>query len=572
MSLAQYFTDSQIIKLLCRYRAKIAKKRHDQQFLHNISVSARKPGEGEKPEEAFICSLLPPRKQWIRPKYDERKKYETSLNINAWAIEQTIIKKRNSAKFQQDPWLKNLNQFIDDIRSAALHNTNFKINQPDIFFSRKEPKNNNHEYRPIASYKLKDRIIVGQCAKYLINTFDKIFQDFSYAFRRNKLNHHQAIANFIKYRERYDNQFLWIAECDIKGFFDCVHHEQARQAFYKAKERTESNGILVDARAIEIFELYLQSYSFTKVAIPIADEWFQNNDPQGHLKKIERDLERFWDNPLNEYIGIPQGGAISCLIANLMLDYADREIINHEIEKQDLFYARYCDDMIVVHPERESCANAFNRYREALNFLKLPIHEPQPVTNYSREYWQGKFKSKLPYCWADKQEEAAVPWVAFVGYQVRYDGLIRIRPSSIEKELKKQVKEAGKVLRFFRSRNSTLSVEQQTNTANTSNTQIRKSKHQIRYRLHKRLISMSVGRVSINSRNNTQSAFCWSSGFQVLKDNPCVKSQLRHLDFGREKQLRRLTRNIANLDIPSDSKQSGDVYYFGKPFSYDGQF
>lgn len=200
-----------------------------------------------------------------------------------------------------------------------------------------------------------------------------------------------------------------------------------------------------------------------------------------------------------------------------------------------------------------------------MKLLKLPIHEPQKVTTYSKKYWSGKFKSKLPYYWANKQENAAVPWIAFVGYQVRYDGLIRIRPSSIEKELKKQVEEANQILKVINSKHNS-------NTA--TNTHVRKSKHQIRYRLQKRLISMSVGRVSINSSNKEKSGFCWSNGFQVLKGYPCiVKSQLRQLDRGREKQLRRVTKNIDNLDILSDSKQSKkDTNYYGKPFSYDGQF
>lgn len=570
MSLETYFTDSHIIKLLCNYRAEIAKKRHDQQFLYNISTSAKKPGDGEKYDDVFICSLMPPRKQWMRPNYDKRKHHQNSVQTNALAIEQTIKQRRNFARYQQESWLINLNNFLDYIRFTALKDPNYKIKQPEIIPIRKDSKSNNHEYRAIANYDLVDRIISGQCAKYLMDTFDKNFLQCSYAFRKNKLNHHQATINLIDYRQRYENQSLWVAECDIKGFFDCVHHKQARQAFNEAQKRAEIN---IDPRAIEIFELYLQSYSFTQVAISQADQWFQRNDPQGHLKKIDEHLKQFWNNPLNECIGIPQGGALSCLIANLMLNHADHEVLNHEIEKENLFYARYCDDMILVHPEREICESAFNRYLEALKYLKLPIHEPQPITTYGRNYWKGNFKSKYPYCWADKQVNSAVPWVAFVGYQVRYDGLIRIRPSSLEKELKKQVIEAGKVLRLVCPKHKKNSNKENTITNNASNHHIRKSKHQIRYRLHKRLIYMSVGRVRINSPTNTDSGFCWSSGFQVLKDYPCVKSQLRQLDRNREKQLRRISRRIQTLDVPSDSHNcKQNIQYFGKPFSYDGQF
>jgi len=188
----------------------------------------------------------------------------------------------------------------------ALNDPSYKINEPDIIPIKKDLKNHSQEYRAIANYGLIDRIISGQCAKYLIDIFDKGFIQNSYAFRKNQLNHHQAIIDLIEYRKKYSNKILWVAECDIKGFFDCVHHEQAHQAFNEAQKRAESNGIVIDRRAIEIFELYLQSYSFTQVAIPQADKWFQENNPQGYLKEIDQDLKP-------EFIGIPQGGALSCL-------------------------------------------------------------------------------------------------------------------------------------------------------------------------------------------------------------------------------------------------------------------
>jgi hypothetical protein len=572
MLLKTYFTDSHLIRLLCSYRAELAKKRHDQQFLYNISTSATKPGDAENEEDAFLCSLMPPRKSWMRPNYKDRRN-RSSVQTNLLAIERTINQKRASAKYRQENWLINLNEFIETIRNNALENPNLQFQNPQILPIRKEPKSKNHEYRAIAQYQLLDKIICGQCAKYLMNFFDKYFLDCSYAFRKNKLNHHQAIKDLIEYRRKYDSQSIWVAECDIKGFFDCVHHEQARQAFNEARKRAERNGTAVDERAMDIFELYLQSYSFTKVAIPQANEWFQTNDKQGHLKQIDKFLKQFWDNPLDEFLGIPQGGALSCLIANLMLDRADQEVMNNELqlEEQNLFYARYCDDMILVHPEQEICESAFNRYLEALKNLKLAIHEPKPVLTYDRDYWHSK--SKLPYFWADKQHIAAVPWVAFVGYQVRYDGLVRIRPSSIEKELKKQVLEADKVLKLVYCHEKKLCDEQNAFPGNGSNHSIRKSKRQIRYRLHKRLIYMSVGRVTINLQSNDSRRLCWSSGFQVLKENRCVKSQLRQLDRNREKQIRRVSRRIEGLNVSSDSDhRKHNRHYFGKPFSYDGQF
>jgi hypothetical protein len=574
MALEDYFTDRQIIKILCHLRAELAKKRHDKQFLYNLSKAAPKPGTGESPDEERLCQLLPPRRQWERPKYSERKNKST-VQANALAIERTVTRKRRASNSQQEPWLLELNRFIEQLRQIALQANPYRMAQPQILPVRKEPNSANHEYRPIAIYGLVDRIIGGQCAKYLREVFDEDFLDCSYAFRVQKhqgrcIDHHHAVEDLIQYRTNYPNQLLWVAECDIKGFFDCVHHDEALKALERAIHRAEPKGRPVDLRAIEIFESYLQSYSFTQVAKPKAAEYFENKDPKGHLKNIEPDLSIFWPNPNDEPIGIPQGGALSCLIANLILDEADRQVIK---DRPDLFYARYCDDMIVVHPEQEQCKNAFERYVKALESLKLPMHCPQEVIKYGRdEYWncnERKYKSKFPYQWAPKDEKASVPWVGFVGYQVRYDGLIRIRPSSIEKELKKQVREAGKVLRVVCPKQTKSS---ENSPARVYSSEVRKSPGQISYRLHQRLIKMSVGRRSTQYSPDKIFGFCWCSGFRLLKKYRFVQSQLKQLDRGRERQLRRVNRHLINLEVASDAPPHKGLDYWGKPFSYNGQF
>src|SRR5205085_4021107 len=92
-----------------------------------------------------------------------------------------------------------------------------------------------------------------------------------------------------------------------------------------------------------------------------------------------------------------------------------------------LLYLRYCDDMILISPDRAVCVAAFAAYRRALERLLLPAHPPESVLKYSRAFWEGK--SKHPYRWS----QSGAPWVQFVGYQVRYDGVVRIRQKSIRK-------------------------------------------------------------------------------------------------------------------------------------------
>lgn len=172
MALEEYFADSHIIKILCRLRAELAKKRHDKHFLYNLSKAAQEPGKDESHDEMWLCQLLPPRRQWERPKYSERKDKST-VQANALAIERTVNRKRRTSNSQQEPWLLQLNRFIEDVKQKALHEQSYRMAEPRIHPVKKERNRENHEYRPIAIYGLVDRIIGGQCARYLREVFDE---------------------------------------------------------------------------------------------------------------------------------------------------------------------------------------------------------------------------------------------------------------------------------------------------------------------------------------------------------------------------------------------------------------
>ena len=101
------------------------------------------------------------------------------------------------------------------------------------------------------------------------------------------------------------------------------------------------------------------------------------------------------DSPAMSRIGIPQGGALSPLLANIVMDAVDRAVLSDQ--DPDLFYARFCDDMIIVHPDKRKCADALHRYLEAVALLKLPVHKVSRKTRYSASYFTEK--SKEPIAW-----------------------------------------------------------------------------------------------------------------------------------------------------------------------------
>jgi len=560
-----FISETEIISYLSRIRAAKAHQKHNKQFLRNIS------GKGNinlKYHEVY--SLFPSRKYWVRPR---KRIGKNSKEINTYSLNQSAIKLINNDEHKYKPWALKLKYFIADIQLSALSGDDIKIISPLIIpREKKKPI-----YRPIAEYTLKHNVLYGLTAKYFRYLFDEYFFDCCYAFRAPNDNgiktHHDAVEEIIKYIKKYKDKPLWVAECDIKGFFDNIHHNTVKSEFNKACDCIEKNGNNIDYRAKKIFNAYLDSYSYTLYAIIKAKEWFDNHNPTGKLKNYEDDLREYWPNPSDEKIGVPQGGAISCVIANIVLHHADCAI-KGMMDKNDLFYARYCDDMILIHPNKEICEKAFQQYLEALKQLKLPYHNPLDINEYpgkrekeneQNEYWT--YKTKKPYKFTKKVTIGDVPWIGFVGYQIRYDSVIRIRKSSLKKEINKQIEEADNLLRVCLDSDK-----------KGFSTKIKKSAKKIIFRFEQRLISMSIGRkpLKIYDENFTP-GFCWANGYCLLKRYNIIPNQLKRLDMSREKQIRRIKKALCNLefidDIYDDINIGRQFYkYYGTPFSYYGQF
>ena len=197
-------------------------------------------------------------------------------------------------------------------------------------------------------------------------------------------------------------------------------------------------------------------------------------------------------------------------------------------------------------------------YGEALRKLKLPAH---PTLVFDRLYqgfkerqsegfWTGK--SKAPYEWGPADTPGRIPWCAFVGYQVRYDGVLRIRPSSIKKEIVKHNHILNQIRRFLAQKG-----------------QVR-SKKQILYRFRQRFRSITVGSGTIGDGLNTP-AFSWTQGFLLLRKYPSLSGQLRNLDRHRVACIRALSRELQRRGIAPGSGPVHDGLAFeGFPFSYAG--
>jgi len=251
-------------------------------------------------------------------------------------------------------WIGNLHDFTVRIRNRALNTPDFRFHTPAV---RPDPKGIDGNHRAIAIYRFEDRIISTLLTRYLRERFDGQLSHCSYAFREPKdgrcTSHHDAIDDIYSFRGRHPEGSLWVAECDIRGFYDCIHHDVVRRAFSEFVSRAAQAGKPVESKAKELFEAYLQSYTFSRNVMREALPRLQSRSPNATIGWPLGALCEFYSNPMDEPIGIPQGGAVSCLIANMVLNQVDIAAMPWKSsDRSRLLYARYCDDMILISPEK----------------------------------------------------------------------------------------------------------------------------------------------------------------------------------------------------------------------------
>lgn len=151
-----------------------------------------------------------------------------------------------------------------------------------------------------------DRFIQQAIAQVLQVEWDSDFHSNSYGFRPHR-NAHQAIRYA---QETARNNYHWVVDCDLEAFFDGVNHDLLMERL-KAKHP--------DPSLLRLINRYL------KAGVQI------NNT-------IEACIE-----------GVPQGGPLSPILSNIVLDQLD-----WELERRRHRFVRYADDFVVFVKSREA--------------------------------------------------------------------------------------------------------------------------------------------------------------------------------------------------------------------------
>jgi RNA-directed DNA polymerase len=141
-----------------------------------------------------------------------------------------------------------------------------------------------------------DRFIQQAITQVLTPLFDPTFSDYSYGFRPQRRGH-DAVR---KAREFMKEGYRIVVDIDLEKFFDRVHHDRLMA---RLAERIH------DKTLLKLIRKYLQSGVMINGLVQPTEE------------------------------GTPQGGPLSPLLSNIVLDELDKEL-----EKRGLHFVRYADD------------------------------------------------------------------------------------------------------------------------------------------------------------------------------------------------------------------------------------
>jgi len=418
LSFSDWLTPETIIRVLARFRLRLATERAEADQWNRLF-----PASTRYPQNALPL-IYPPRTDWheVRPK---RRRAMDSADVWARALEFRML-----LAIQRDephPWGRNLRNEIESVRECALERGVFSFAAPRVRAVADEfdPK----KARIISTFGFRDRVILSLVSQYLSSLVDPFLHESSIAFRRDpSRNAPAALKELQEVNLARGRRPLFVAECDIRSFFDTLHHDVIEDSIRIMSERMADAGVGIDPRILELVSAYQGCYSFPKSVLPSL--------PISWKKWPLKALREFYLSPLKEPLGIPQGGALSNIIVNIVLDRADRALEDYRRASGRSFgYWRYCDDSLIVSPERETCAKAYEVYSEALHLMGLPIHEPAALLPYVGDdkdvFW--KAKTRPTYAWGADIQAGEFPSIGFLGFRFCYDGYARLRPDTVRK-------------------------------------------------------------------------------------------------------------------------------------------
>jgi RNA-directed DNA polymerase len=172
-----------------------------------------------------------------------------------------------------------------------------------------------------------DRFIQQALLQVLQPLFDPTFSDASYGFRPGR-SAHDAVLRAQAYVQEGRS---FVVDIDLEKFFDRVNHDMLMGKLAKR---------IADIRMLRLIRRYLNVGVLANGVVMERDE------------------------------GTPQGGPLSPLLANVLLDEVDKEL-----ERRGHAFVRYADDLNVYVRTQRSGERVMTSLRKLFGKLKLRVNE-----------------------------------------------------------------------------------------------------------------------------------------------------------------------------------------------------
>lgn len=232
------------------------------------------------------------------------------------------------------------------------------------------PKDNGQK-RQLGIPTVVDRVVQQAIAQALMPLYEPQFSDHSYGFRP-KRNAHQALK---KCRDYITEGYGYAVDLDLEKFFDKVNHSKLVEVLSRT---------IKDGRVVSLIHKYLNA------GVQVG----------GSFEASE--------------LGVPQGGPLSPLLSNIMLNELDKEL-----ERRGHKFVRYADDMVILCRNERSAERVMGsiiRFIEDKLFLKVNMEKSQTVP------------------------VSKVKFLGYSFYKTKGEGRLRIHPKSVAK-MKARLKE-----------------------------------------------------------------------------------------------------------------------------------
>jgi group II intron reverse transcriptase/maturase len=254
--------------------------------------------------------------------------------------------------------------FLKDNRESLIQKLKEGKYKPNPVRRVEIPKETKGDFRKLGVPTVVDRVIQQAITQVLSPLYEEQFSENSFGFRP-KRGAHDALKQC---QQNVDEGYIYVVDMDLEKFFDTV----CQSKLIEILSRT-----IKDGRVISLIHKYLNAGVIRN----------------GVFEKTE--------------VGMPQGGPLSPLLSNIMLNELDKEL-----ERRGHRFVRYADDCMIFAKSRKSAERTLEKI---MGFI------------------EGKLFLKVN---REKTQVALISHVKYLGYSFyRHKGKCRLRvhPKSVSK-------------------------------------------------------------------------------------------------------------------------------------------